>query len=215
MFTYNSVPTTCTAKLITGWSWTNHEDLETKAACTTLMGMCEGIISQGFLLDFAIIHSFLTATQLNNTTKHFLEKVGFKLAFVSEKTRGESRHKETGSLHLYAINPEDLKTGVESLKAELTEKLRLLNRPKVQDPARLAVPELKLFALRKNGIVRENTKVDNRLADVLLVTPTVFRNHLRMTYNFDTSKIKDIENYSTRYLKELHEAWRTEKCIYA
>lgn len=218
MFTMNSVPTTCTARLITGWSFPQFADINGIDSTNNFLSLVDELINQGFMTDFAIIHVFVTGQQLNNPrVGYFLEKVGFSLLMCSKKDNSDSRHKETGDLSLYGIRPADYKEGLLKFKKELLDLIKFLNRPKIPDPERLKFPELKLFNLRKEGLVQNNARVDNNIKSILLVPEETFYAHIRMKYGYDIKSIlkTSLENISTRYLKEVHESWRNEKCIYA
>ncbi len=220
MFTYNSVPTTCTASLITGFSlYRYYGDEDGINSVNDYLEHINVLTKNGYKTDFAILHAFLTEDQYANPrVKTLLEKCGFKEVFLGKKDRGDSRHKETGDLHLFATDPATFKEGIEAWKKELLERRAYLNRPKVADPARLKFPELKLFNLRKAGLVHNNTRVDDRISSALCesVSHEVFYAHIRMVYGFDLKKYKiNIDQCTTLILKERHEEWRNEKCIYA
>ncbi len=218
MFAHNSVATTCTASLLTGFYFKAFKDLDDEQSTEDYIGLVNQLISLKFKLDFAIIFCFTTGKQLKNPrVEHFLKSIGFVESFKSKKDNSESRHKDTGDLVQWSIRPADYKEGLLKFKADLLKLRAHHNRPKIQDPERLKFPELNLFNLRKAALVRNNMRVDNDINPALLVTPDAFYAHIRMVYGYDIKKNLNIplEHLTVRYLKESHEAWRTEKCIYA
>lgn len=220
-FTHNSVPTTCTASLITGWHLGGLSDVDKKSNelqfCATALNYVNELIKGGFKLDFAVIHAFITEKQKTDYgLKWFLEKCGFQEVFVGKKDLDSNRHKETGGLSLWVVAPSDYKVSLEAFKKELEDRVKFLNRPKVPDPARLARPDLLLNHLTKGGYMRPNAKVDNPIHQILIKTDEEFNTHMRFKYGVSAQELlgDNWKLHSTRSLKERHAEWKTEKVIF-
>jgi hypothetical protein len=212
---HNSVPTTCTASLITGWDIPGVNEKDEKTRLKTWDRALASLISSGYKRDFAIIHVFTTGKQ---KVDDFLKAIGFEMVFHGSKADDESvqRHQETGDLFLWAIKPKDYQEGITKLKAEIKTRLEVIDPPKHPDPKRLAMPELKLRALQKAGFALENARVDNRFSDVVVGDPVVVAKFMKLTYGWDVVVFCKANNYpewtrlTTRKLKDLHNQWRNE-----
>lgn len=212
---HNSVPTTCTASLLTGWALPGVGDKDPKVKVNAQLKVVDELIKLGYKEDFSIIHAFTTELQVkSDSLEEFFPKLGFERVFKTTKDEDVQRHKETGGLSLWAVEPKVYKKCLTEFHKELTDLKEKIDPPKKPDPARQKFPDLLLSALRAEKIVQNNTSIDNRLELVLLVTPEVAYRHIKMKFGIDIKKFRDLgtgwTRITTRQLKEFQKQWKEE-----
>jgi hypothetical protein len=212
---HNSVPTTCTASLITGWSIPGGNSKDPKEKVNAQLKAVNELIAGGFKTDFAIIHAFTTQNQVKGSgLDEFMPRCGFELLLRSEKKADDQRHKETGDLSLWAVTPNNYEACLTSFKKELTALKDKIDPPKKPDPARQKFPTLLHAQLRKNGIIQDNAAVDNVIASVLIVKPDVAWMFIKTTFGIDLKKWnsngENWTRFSIRQLKIFQQQWKDE-----
>lgn len=125
MFTFNSVPTVCTAKFITNWTFNDVSQMPSNRKAEYYLERFDNLkreAGNSFLADFALIYAIVTEQQ-HKFCKEFLKEAGFEEAFVGLKNRNpdNQRHKETGDLHMYCVMPADFKEACEKGIAKYTK----------------------------------------------------------------------------------------------
>lgn len=214
MVQHSSVPTTCTASLLTGWDYSGIGSVDPKTQVNARMKLVDELIKGGYKEDFAILHAFTTKLQNDNhRLDEVMPKVGFEMVFHGMKSdnKGVQRHQETGDLFLWAVKPSVFKEKLTAYKQELVDLKDKIDPPKKPDPKRLALPDLKLSWLRKQGIVHDNSSQDNPISEILLVDPAKAALKIKMNFGMDVKSLKgDWGGMSVRQLKKKHEAWKTE-----
>lgn len=212
---HNSVPTTCTASLITGWDIPGINEKDEKTRLKARDRALASLASSGYKRDFAILHVFTTKSQ---KVDDFIKSIGFEMVFHGSKADDKStqRHQETGDLFLWAIKPKDYQEGIQKLRAEIKARLDVIDPPKKPDPKRLAMPDLKIRALQKAGLVQENAKVDNRFSSVVIGDPIVVSKFMKLNFGWEVEKFAKAQGFddwtklTTRKLKDLHIQWKNE-----
>lgn len=212
---YNSVPTTCTALQLTGWSITiTHADPLQEARLQK--SQVDNLIREGFKTDFALIFAIITKKQMTSyKLEPFLKRIGFEHTASGEKDGPDNRHKETGKLFMWTTTPQKMKEGLESFQKELNETIKKLDRPKIPCPQRLKTPDLRLVDLRRATLVQNNASVDNRLSDIAIVSVEVIHQHIKFGFGIDLQEKFGVtwSNRTVRQLKEAQQAWKNEKII--
>jgi len=214
MIQHNSVPTTCTASLITGWSRQGLNDKDPKLKLRAQLGMVEDLRKGGFKRDFAILHAFTTQNQIDNYgLDEFMPKCGFERVYVGTKKDNDAhRHKETGDLALWATNPTKYEESLNAFHKELIELRDKIDPPKKPDPARQKFEAIK--NLKVNKIVQQNAILDNPVGEVLLVSPEVARRHIKMKFGIDLYTWQNRGdawlNLSLRQIRMEQERWKNE-----
>jgi hypothetical protein len=177
------------------------------------------LIQGGYKLDFDLIYAITTEVQVRNYgLDDFMPKVGLELVFKGDKNKDDPkvkhRHKETGSLYMWAVHPNTYKEKLEAYKDELVARKDIIDPPKKPDPARQKFPDLKLSDLRKAGLVQANAGVDNPLSQILTVPPAKAEMFIKMKFGLDvkvwTGWGKDWTEQTTRILKDAHARWKAE-----
>lgn len=219
MVQHNGVPTTCTASLLTSWHIPGLLSNDPKTQVNTRLKTVNDLIHLGYKKDFAILHIFVTDTQMKaNGLDEFFPKIGFELVFKGTKFDDEKtnvhRHKETGDLYLWATTPKAYEEALKSYKKELEDLKDKIDPPKKPDPKRQAFPDLLLSHLRKANMVVDNAKVDNPLNQILLVDKDKLAVHIKMKFGFDPRKHNNWGDSwltrSVRSLKEAQQVWKNE-----
>ena len=214
MVQHSSVPTTCTASLLTGWDYSGIGSVDPKTQVNARLKLVDELIKGGYKEDFAILHAFTTKEQ---NDKHSLDevmpRVGFEMVFHGMKSDNKSkqRHQETGDLFLWAVKPSVFKDRLTAYKQELVDLKEKIDPPKKPDPKRLALPDLKLSWLRHQKIVHDNSSQDNPIAEILLVPADKAALKIKMNFGMDVKALKnDWVSMSVRQLKKAHEVWKNE-----
>lgn len=215
MVQHSSVPTTCTASLLTGWDYSGIGSVDAKTQINARLKLVDELIKGGYKEDFAILHAFTTKQQNDqHRLDEVMPKVGFEMVFHGMKSDKPDlqRHQETGDLFLWAVKPSVFKEKLSSYKQELVDLKEKIDPPKKPDPKRLALPDLKLSWLRKQGIVHDNSSQDNPISEILLVSPDKAALKIKMNFGMDVKALKggDWKGMSVRQLKKQHEAWKNE-----
>lgn len=214
MVQHSSVPTTCTASLLTGWDYSGIGSDNPKTQVNARLKLVNELIKGGYKEDFAILHAFTTKQQVdNNNLNEVMPKLGFEMVFHGMKSDDTSkqRHQETGDLFLWAVKPSVFKESVQKYKQELVDLKEKIDPPKKPDPKRLALPDLKLSWLRHQKIVHDNSSQDNPISEILLVPADKAALKIKMNFGMDVKSLKsDWTSMSVRQLKKQHEAWKNE-----
>lgn len=214
MVQHSSVPTTCTASLLTGWDYSGIGSDNPKTQVNARLKLVDELIKGGYKEDFAILHAFTTKQQVdNNNLTEVMPKLGFEMVFHGMKSDDTSkqRHQETGDLFLWAVKPSVFKESVQKYKQELVDLKEKIDPPKKPDPKRLALPDLKLSWLRHQKIVHDNSSQDNPINEILLVPADKAALKIKMNFGMDVKNLKsDWTSMSVRQLKKQHEAWKNE-----
>lgn len=214
MVQHSSVPTTCTASLLTGWDYSGIGSVDPKTQVNARMKLVNELIKGGYKEDFAILHAFTTKLQNDShSLDDVMPRLGFEMVFHGMKSddRGKQRHQETGDLFLWAVKPSVFKEKLTAYKHELVDLKEKIDPPKKPDPKRLALPDLKLSWLRKQCIVHDNSSQDNSISEILVVAPDKAALKIKMNFGMDVKSLKsDWRGMSVRQLKKQHEAWKNE-----
>ncbi len=214
MVQHSSVPTTCTASLLTGWDYSGIGSDNPKTQVNARLKLVDELIKGGYKEDFAILHAFTTKQQIdNNNLTEVMPKLGFEMVFHGMKSddKKKQRHQETGDLFLWAVKPSVFKSSLESYKQELVDLKEKIDPPKKPDPKRLALPDLKLSWLRHQKIVHDNSSQDNPISEILLIPADKAALKIKMNFGMDVKGLKsDWTSMSVRQLKKQHEVWKNE-----
>lgn len=214
MVQHSSVPTTCTASLLTGWDYSGIGSDNPKTQVNARLKLVDELIKGGYKEDFAILHAFTTKLQNDQCRlEEVMPKIGFEMVFHGMKSdnRGIQRHQETGDLFLWAVKPSVFKEKLTAYKQELVDLKEKIDPPKKPDPKRLALPDLKLSWLRHQKIVHDNSSQDNPINEILLVNADKAALKIKMNFGMDVKSLKsDWTGMSVRQLKKQHEAWKNE-----
>jgi len=221
MVTHSSVPTTCTATLITGWDFPNFTSKDPKMVVNSKLNAIKDIISKGFKKDFSIIHVFITGQQDRaGNLSDFLTKCGFTMAYHGSKKLDDSqRHKETGDLYLWATDPSTFEASLLSYEKELVAEKDIIDPPKKPDPERLKFEDILLSKLRKSGIVFDNACVHNSIVSILAIPEDKAHKHILVKYGINLRKFKGPNgtllgdswvNITVHKLKDYQKQWKEE-----
>lgn len=214
MPTHNSVPTTCTASHLTGWSIGNLKSADPKAQVSKRIETVQSLINSGFKSDFALIYAVTTKNQVNNYgLDEFLPKCGFEMVFeASKKLAKGQRHTETGELLMWCTTPFKYEESLKSYLKELVELKEKIDPPKKPDPERQKYPELRLLDLRKAGLVYDNSILDNVISSTMTVDKKTIENFIKIKFGMDIKKQVKTEwtEMSFRQLKNIHKSWKEE-----
>jgi len=215
MVTHSSVPTTCTASLITGWDYSGLSSKDPKVQVNSRLKFVGELRKAGFKEDFAILHAFTTGKQVkDNDLEEIMPKLGFEKVFHGSKKDNTKvqRHQETGDLFLWAVKPSVFKSSVEAWEKELTELKEVIDPPKKPDPKRLAYPDLR--GLVTAGILVENAKMDNPIEQLLLVPKKKAEMFIKMKFGIDVLKWNNQgDNWikmTPRQLRDAQKRWKEE-----
>jgi hypothetical protein len=220
----NATPSTCTAKLITGWSLANANSTDPKvkvnAQLTAINNLKTTVIADdhvAFLRDNAIVYIFTTQKQIEyGDLDEFLPKCGFTKVFEGKKSNEPKVQREQGSgnLFLWAVEPMNFRDCTEAYIKELTALKEKIDPPKKPDPARAKFPTNILSRLRVGGIVQDNSSLKNKLEDILLVPEATAYMFIKNTFGIDIRKWNRNDKNWTRLtvnqLKAQHKAWVEE-----
>lgn len=223
---HNSVPTTCTATLITGWALLNINSKNEKDRVNARLGVVTNLINQGFHRDFAIIHAFTTKAQNCND---LMPHLGFDFCFEGPKTRKDfdrkfskngvekiQREQNTGNLYLWATTPERYQEALTSYQKVLENRKEEIDPPKKPDPTRLIFPDLRRVDLIKGGFIQANTYMDNPINQTIMAKPVVMERFIKITFGIDVKSFftaKGVDDWTTitvRRLKEAQLEWKNE-----
>lgn len=212
----NAVPTTCTAKQITGWSISGLTNADPLAYARSAKKYVQELINKGFMEDFALIFAITTDQQVKSYgLEPFLKKIGFESSFTGEKEEAAQRHKETGTLHMWCTTPKKYKESLQTYLQELTDEINRLDRRRIC-PERQAMPDLLLKHLRKEGLVQNNAYVDNPISQILIADADALAFFIRSKYGIDVTEVfgKDWTRVSSRQIKEAQQKWKNELVPY-
>jgi hypothetical protein len=215
MPTHNSVPSVCTASMITGWGLQDLAHTDDKIKSRARLRTVTELISAGFKEDFALIFAITTEQQiLTCASGEFLPKLGFQPSFTGEKQGSVQRHKETGQLTMWCTTPENYKTALTAYKKELEAHIEKIDPPKKPDPARQKFADIRLRALIDAGIVKKNAHADNSMKDILNVSEEKARTFIRLKFGVDlyawSNRKKNWVNASYRDIKANQDAWKKQ-----
>lgn len=214
MVQHSSVPTTCTASLLTGWDYSGIGSTDAKRQVNARLKLVDELIKGGYKEDFAILHAFTTKLQNDqHRLDEVLPRIGFDMVFhgVKSDDTSKQRHQETGDLFLWAVKPSVFKEKLTAYKQELVDLKEKIDPPKKPDPKRLALPDLKLSWLRHQKIVHDNSSQDNPISEILLVSPDKAALKIKMNFGMDVKALKNgWVQMSVRQLKKAHEAYKNE-----
>lgn len=158
MFAFNSVPTVCTAKHITNWSFNDTSTMPVNRKAEYYLERLEYLKRESshdnpYLSDFALIYVIVTEQQ-DKYCKDFLKECGFEESFVGRKDRdkGKQRHKESGDLHMYCVMPHDFGVAIE----EAIQKYKKIKRDGLKEEIALRekYEYLTAYNLIKEGIFK-------------------------------------------------------------
>lgn len=162
MLSFQSVPTTCTANMITNWSdveWVDPTTIPTKNAKIQMVKRAQEhlntIKNTGYKLDFDCLFAIVTHTQYVKC-KTFMEMIGLKEVYEGNKgVKGTSRHVETGHLHMFVAHPTEIKAATEAFLKMCKDLLDELDPPMVADPDRQAYPDMILKNFYGHGLIKK------------------------------------------------------------
>lgn len=219
---FNAVPTTCTAKLLTGWAM--HNELisnDEKVKLRKQLEILKYIDTQSsshsnkslkYLLDFAIIHLFVTEQQMKYC-KEVIELMGFKMVFEGRKDHDSTKQREqgTGTLYLWANDPYTWRNSTLAAIKTIEARLAIIDPPKKPDPERQKWPALRGI---RGKVVRVESQLQNRVGEVLIVQPQAAAIYIRNHFGFDPREWKGRGdawlNLTISALRREHEAWKAE-----
>lgn len=226
-FTFNSVPTVCTAKHITNWTMQDVSKLPPPKQAEYYLDRLNDLKNgsgEGFLQDFAMIYVITTAEQRKNAHA-FLTEVGFSEVFVGDKKRNPSKQREQGSgnLSMYCIMPVDFMDGIK-LAITKYEKIKKEGMKELIE-YRAKFPYLRAYDLCHEGIFkgpgqggyelmkRLEAKEQVRLMDAL--APGVDLDDLivrvKVKFGVDLRDRKDaMTNWTVDRLKNEQQRWKDQ-----
>lgn len=215
MPTHNSVPTTCTASLMTNWDIPNINNKDEKVRLKAQIKAIKDMVALGYKNDFAVLHAFTTQNQIiNNGLEQFMPLIGFKPVFrgVKSNDKIKQRHQETGDITLWATDPKTYQESIESSLETLQKRLDIIDPPKYPDPERQKWPEIK--GLAKAGLIHSNANKRNTLSSVLKVAPTAAAMYIRTHHGIDFRVWQDKGdawiNMTIEQLRREHDKWKAE-----
>jgi hypothetical protein len=220
-----SVPTTCTASQIIEWNIDYREDFIEKAPKNSqitcirqALQNIDNLIRGGYKQDFDLIFAIITQRQYD-ICKDFILKCGFTEVYQGRKSDNTaSRHKETGSLHMFTVHPIDYKVALDSFKKELLAKMDVLDPPMVADPERAKYPPMELKNFYGHGIIRKKAE-DVHSIRTAVVDLDKFKALLSMQFGTDFSDEDSkflgcpLEQASIGMLLPAQNRWKEEKII--
>jgi hypothetical protein len=214
---HSSVSTVCTASHLTNWSIPGLDSTDEKILVNTKLKEVENLMQAGFKRDFAMLEIIITDQQRTKyNLEDFIKNIGFEFTrmFPKSDAKATQRHQETGDLYLYTTTPKIYEKALKEYHKELVELKEKIDPPKKPDPKRQKFPDLLLSALRKAGMVHDNTSVNNPVHQVLTVSEDVLYRHLKMKYGMDIKKWNNLGDGWTkitiRQLKQYQIDWKNE-----
>lgn len=156
MFSFNSVPTVCTAKHISNWTFNDTSTMSPPKKAEYYLERFNSLKSNAghnYLADFAMIYVIVTEQQ-NKYCKEFLSECGFEEAFLGRKDRNKSvqREQASGDLHMYCVMPADFKDSIEAGIKKYTKIKRDGLKEEIEHRAKFEY--LTAHALMKEGIFK-------------------------------------------------------------
>jgi len=221
-FGTDDTTTTCTAQLYYGFGF-SMPDIKTKQGATQLLNKVVELSQtkqrvEAYDLSSAILYAFTTETE-EPGGELFLEYVGWNRVFTGEKTHSAQRHKETGAVSLWAIDPWTNKKNLEARMAELKELIKqfdiMSEAQKVEELARRqAFPQFKVTDLVKSGVIEKGVRVDHLISQYITTdfAWSNFKRDFLRDYGCDISRLAT-RNNSWRELKQLQHTWREDIAV--
>lgn len=191
---HNSVATTCTASMLTDWSNTAWASPNEKERLRARLNCVDGLIRDGFKRDFAMLFAITTQNQVTSCAlEEFMPLIGFEKSFrgVKSDDKGTQRHQETGDLTMWCTTPKKYEESLVAYKKVLTDRLNVIDPPKMPDPARQKFPDIRLKLLAEKGILPVNTHPHDILEGLLKATGCTAKKaeiFIEKTYGVNPSK---------------------------
>lgn len=212
------VPTTCTASQLTGWSLNALAEGDELRRSRYALEQVKGLINLGFYRDYALLTATLTDKQNSiENMNWFITSIGFQEVFVGDKEDNGQRNKHTGAIHLYASKPRDYEASLKKFQKALEDRINVLDRRRI-DPERQAQPDLKLYLMKKAGLIKQNAYADNPIHQIMTdgTDADAVAFFIRQKFGMDVTEVFKGRwpKVSTNQLKEAHAKWKVELVPY-
>ena len=228
MFAFNSVPSVCTARHITNWSFMDTSSMSPDKKAEYYLERLEVLKSTGgqsnhMFSDFALIYVIVTESQ-RVYCEEFLLEVGFQKVFRGRKSRNKKvqREQSSGDLHMYCIEPMDYAEGV----TKMIEKYKKIKKESLKNEIDLRnrFEYLTAYALIKEGIfkggeegkaigrrlrAKEQVNLTEALAEGITIDDLIIRVKNKFGVNLRDKK-DQMSSWTVDRLKTEQQRWKDQ-----